>query len=55
MSNTNVALAGMPLDGWRLDVEMMAAHSGYTNQSLVLWGPGGVPIALGRQSMVVFG
>ena len=48
-------VAGMPLDGWRLDVEMMAAHSGYTNQSLVLWGPGGEPVALGRQSMVVFG
>jgi len=43
------------LDGWRIDAQMMAADSGYTNQSLVLWGPGGVPVALGRQSMVVFG
>ena len=41
--------------GWRVDAQMMAAESGYTNQSLVLWGPGGVPVALGRQSMVVFG
>jgi acyl-coenzyme A thioesterase PaaI-like protein len=45
----------MPLDGWRVDAQMMAAGSGYTNQSLLLWGPGGVPVALGRQSMVVFG
>ena len=46
---------GMALDGWRVDAQMMAAHAGYTNQSTVLWGPGGVPVALGRQSMVVFG
>ena len=45
----------LPLDGWRVDAQMMAAESGYTNQSLVLWGPGGVPVALGRQCMVVFG
>ena len=45
----------MPLEGWRVDAELMAAGGGYTNQSLVLWGPGGVPVALGRQSMVVFG
>jgi len=45
----------LPLDGWRMDAEMIAAHDGYVNQSLVLWGPGGVPVALGRQTMVVFG
>jgi len=45
----------LPLDGWRVDAHMVAADSGYTNQSLVLWGPGGVPVALGRQCMVVFG
>ncbi len=45
----------MPLDGWRMDATMMAAGSGYTNQSMVLWGPGGMPVALGRQTMVVFG
>ncbi|HSW84700.1 MAG TPA: thioesterase family protein [Usitatibacter sp.] len=45
----------LPLEGWRLDAMMTAAHSGYINQSLVLWGPGGVPVALGRQTMVVFG
>jgi acyl-coenzyme A thioesterase PaaI-like protein len=45
----------LALDGWRVDAQMVAADSGYTNQSLMLWGPGGVPVALGRQCMVVFG
>ncbi len=45
----------LALEGWRVDAQMTAAHSGYVNQSLVLWGPGGVPVALGRQTMVVFG
>jgi acyl-CoA thioesterase len=40
---------------WRLDAELMAARDGYTNQSLVLWAPDGTPLALGRQSMIVFG
>jgi hypothetical protein len=48
-------VSSLPLDGWRVDAEMTTAHSGYVNQSLVLWGPGGVPVALGRQTMVVFG
>jgi acyl-coenzyme A thioesterase PaaI-like protein len=48
-------LGSLPLEGWRIDAEMTAAHSGYVNQSLVLWGPGGVPVALGRQTMMVFG
>jgi acyl-coenzyme A thioesterase PaaI-like protein len=48
-------VSALPLEGWRMDAKMMAADSGYTNQSLVLWGPGGVPVALGRQCMVVFG
>jgi acyl-coenzyme A thioesterase PaaI-like protein len=48
-------VGSLPLDGWRIDAQMTAAHSGYINQSLVLWGPGGVPVALGRQTMVVFG
>lgn len=45
----------LPLEGWRVDATLMAAADGYTHQSLVLWGPGGVPVALGRQTMVVFG
>ncbi|HYC37280.1 MAG TPA: thioesterase family protein [Usitatibacter sp.] len=48
-------VASMPLEGWRIDAEMTAAGGGYINQSLTLWGPGGVPVALGRQTMVVFG
>jgi acyl-CoA thioesterase len=44
----------LPLDGWRLDAHVMAGRDGYTHQSLELWGPGGVAVALGRQTMVVF-
>lgn len=45
----------LPLSGWRLDAELIAARHGYTQQSCMLWGPGGVPVALSRQCMVVFG
>lgn len=45
----------LALDGWRVDAEMIAARDGYTNQSTMIWGPGGVPVAISRQSMVVFG
>ena len=48
-------VSSLPLDGWRIDAQMTAAHSGYINQSLMLWGPSGVPVAMGRQTMVVFG
>jgi acyl-coenzyme A thioesterase PaaI-like protein len=48
-------VSSLPLEGWRLDAQMTAADRGYTNQSVMLWGPGGVPVALGRQTMVVFG
>jgi acyl-CoA thioesterase len=47
-------VAALPLDGWRIDAHLTAAAAGYTHQSLELWGPGGVPVALGRQTMVVF-
>ncbi|APV48369.1 hypothetical protein BWI17_00905 [Betaproteobacteria bacterium GR16-43] len=47
-------VSALPLAGWRVDARMEAAEAGYTSQSLVLWGPGGVPVALGRQTMVVF-
>lgn len=47
--------ASLPLQGWRIDARMLAARDGYTNQSCRVWGPGGVPVALSRQSMVVFG
>jgi acyl-CoA thioesterase len=43
------------MDDWRVDAELIAARDGYTQQSLMLWGPCGEPVALSRQSMVVFG
>lgn len=43
------------LRDWRVDAELVAARDGYTNQSVMLWGPHGEPVALSRQSMVVFG
>lgn len=48
-------LSHLPLQGWRMDAEMTAARDGYTNQTGLLWGPGGVAVALSRQNMVVFG
>jgi acyl-CoA thioesterase len=45
----------LPLAGWRLDAELTAGRDGYTNQSVMVWGPGGEPVALSRQCMVVFG
>lgn len=47
--------AALPLTGWRVDAEMQAARDGYTHQSVMLWGPGGIPVALSRQTMAVFG
>lgn len=43
------------MDNWRVDAELIAARDGYTNQSVMLWGPRGEPVALSRQSMMVFG
>ena len=43
------------LDDWRVDAQLVAARDGYTQQSVMLWGPGGEAVALSRQSMVVFG
>jgi acyl-CoA thioesterase len=44
-----------PLEGWRVDAELIAARDGYTNQSVMLWAPDGTPVALSRQTMLVFG
>lgn len=46
---------GLPLNGWRIDAQLQAAEDGYTSQQVMLWGPSGEPVALSRQSMVVFG
>jgi acyl-CoA thioesterase len=43
------------MDDWRVDAELIAARDGYTQQGVMLWGPSGEPVALSRQSMVVFG
>ena len=45
----------LSLHNWRIDAQLVAAGHGYTQQSCMLWGPGGVPVALSRQCMVVFG
>ncbi|MEK6807366.1 MAG: thioesterase family protein [Pseudomonadota bacterium] len=44
----------LPLSGWRVDADLVAAVGGYTSQSVMLWGPGGEPVAISRQSMVIF-
>jgi hypothetical protein len=49
------SVAHLPPRGLRLDCTLVAARDGYTSQSVTMWGPGGEPIALSRQSMVVFG
>ena len=46
---------GLPLEGWRVDGEMLAARDGYTSQAATVWGPGGEAVAFSQQSMVVFG
>jgi acyl-CoA thioesterase len=43
------------LSGWRVDAQLVAAHDGYTSQSVMLWGPAGVPVATSHQAMLVFG
>jgi acyl-CoA thioesterase len=45
----------LPLTGWRLDAGVTAGRDGYTSQSVMVWGPRGEPVALSRQSMVIFG
>ena len=45
----------MSMQNWRVDAEMVAGNHGYTNQSVMIWGPQGQPLALSRQTMVVFG
>lgn len=42
-------------NNWRIDAELLGARDGYTNQTLTVWAADGTPIALGHQSMMVFG
>ncbi len=48
-------VASMPLEGWREYVGFRAGHAGYTHQSVMVCAPGGAPVALSDQTMVVFG
>ncbi len=45
----------LPPVGWHVQAEVRAGHNGYTSQSSTIFGPGGEPVALSHQSMVVFG
>lgn len=48
------SLDGLPREGWRMDTALVAAASGYTHQSGILWGPGNQPVALSRQTGAIF-
>lgn len=43
------------LEDWLIDVQLDAAHDGYTQQSVTLFAPDGYAVARGTQCMVVFG
>lgn len=43
------------LASWQLDVKLLAARDGYTNQSTTVYAPSGQAVALSRQSMLIFG
>jgi hypothetical protein len=45
----------VPLSGWRMEAELVAARDGYTSQSVMLFAPSGEAIARTQQSMLVFG
>jgi len=47
--------AGWGVKRWTIEAEVLAAQDGYTTQSTAIRGPDGRLIALGRQSMVIFG
>lgn len=42
-------------DWWLVDAEATAARDGYAFQTATMWSSDGEPIALSRQSAVVFG
>ncbi len=45
----------LPLEGYRIDAQLVAARDGYTSQAVKIWGPAGQPLAISNQSMMVFG
>jgi acyl-CoA thioesterase len=44
-----------PEQWWRLDTEVLGAGNGYVSQSYLLINPSGMPAAVGRQLVTVFG
>jgi acyl-coenzyme A thioesterase PaaI-like protein len=47
--------AGIPLSGFRIHTELVAARDGYTSQAVTIYAPDGTALALSQQSMLVFG
>ncbi len=47
-------LTGLPASGWCMDLTMIGAGDGYTQQSGLLRSPSGKAVALSRQTTVVF-
>lgn len=52
---TSHPFADQSLSNWVIDVQLDAAHDGYTQQTVTLFSPDGYAIARGTQCMVVFG
>ncbi len=52
---TSHPYASQGLENWVIDVQLDAAHDGYTQQTVTLFSPDGFAIARGTQCMVVFG
>jgi acyl-CoA thioesterase len=48
-------IEALPVRGFRVDGELLAARDGYTNQTVTIFAPNGVALALSHQTMLVFG
>ena len=48
-------VSGLPLTGFRIDAQLVAARDGYTSQAVTIYAPDGTALALSQQSMLVFG
>ena len=46
---------GLDKSGWTIESHMESAIGGYLSQSMIIRGPNDVPVALSRQTMMVFG
>jgi hypothetical protein len=47
--------ASLPLAGFRIDTDLVAARDGYTSQAVTIYAPDGTALALSHQNMLVFG